>query len=47
MASTQTIGAIGEFQPENEAIMAYLEKFFLFFDVHNVAENKQVPGCSI
>ena len=43
MASTQTIGAVGDFQPENETISAYLERVSLFFDVNNVAEDKQVP----
>ena len=43
MASTQTIGVVGEFQPENETITAYLERFDLIFDVNSVAEEKQVP----
>ena len=43
MASTQTIGAVGDFQPENETILAYLERVSLFFDVNNMAEDKQVP----
>ena len=43
MASIQTIGAVGDFQPENETVLAYLERVSLFFDVNNVAEDKQVP----
>ena len=43
MASTQTIGVVGEFQPENETITAYLERVDLFCDVNSVAEEKQVP----
>ena len=43
MASTQTIGVAGEFQPKNETITAYLERVDLFFDVNSVAEEKQVP----
>ena len=43
MASTQTIGTVGEFQPDNKTISAYLERVSLFFDANNVAVEKQVP----
>ena len=42
MASTQTIGTVGEFQPDNETISAYLERVSLFFNVNNVAADL---GC--
>ena len=42
MSSTHTIGTVGEFQPENETIAAYLERVALFFEVkfNNVADKK-------
>ena len=42
MASTHTIGTIGEFQPENETIAAYLERVALFFEVNSIADEKKV-----
>ena len=42
MASIQIIGTIGEFQPENETITAYLERVALFFEVNNITWEKQV-----
>ena len=37
------IGRIGEFNPENESISAYLERFTLFVTVNGIAENKRAP----
>ena len=42
MSSTNTIGTISEFQPENETIAAYLERVALFFEVNNIADEKKV-----
>ena len=33
---------IGEFQPENETIAAYLERVALFFEVNNITDEKKV-----
>ena len=41
--TSNTIGCITEFKPENEKIAAYLERVQLFFEVNGIDEDKQVP----
>ena len=40
---TPTVGRMQEFNPDNETVTAYLERFQLFADVNNIAEAKLVP----
>ena len=42
MATTLAISNVGEFQPDNETIAAYLERVSLFFEVNNIVAEKQV-----
>ena len=43
MAAPTTIGRIQEFNPDNETVTAYLERFQLFVDVNSVENSKLVP----
>ena len=44
MATTTTIGRMQEFNPDNETISAYLERFNLFVTVNGIEEGKQVSA---
>ena len=41
MAAATTIGRIDEFNSDNEAITAYLERFDLFVAVNDIKEDKR------
>ncbi len=43
MAETMSYGRINEFQPENESVVAYLERIELYFQANDIAAAKQVP----
>ena len=38
-----TVGRMQEFNPDNESIAAYLERFKLFVQVNAIDERKQAP----
>ena len=38
-----TIGRMDEFNPENESIAAYLERFKLFVSMNGIPEDKRAP----
>ena len=44
---TSTVGRMQDFNPDNETVTAYLERFQLFAVVNNVAEDKLVPTLSM
>jgi len=41
MATNPSSSHVGEFQPDNESISAYLERVSLFFEVNGIAEERQ------
>ena len=41
--TSNTIGCITKFKPENEKIVGYLERVQLFFKVSGINEDKHVP----
>ena len=43
MAANRTIGQMQEFNPENETVTAYLERFQLFVSANGIEEGKLVP----
>jgi len=43
MATATTIGHMSPFEPDNERIMAYLERVQLFIEVNGIAEEKHMP----
>lgn len=42
MMATSAIGALSEFNPEEQDFASYLEKVELFFEANNIAEEKKV-----
>lgn len=43
MAATGTIGQMTEFNPSNETVTAYLERFQLFVTANGISDDKKVP----
>ncbi len=43
MATPATIGRIAEFNPDNESISVYLERFILFVTVNAIPDDKRAP----
>ena len=41
--AAQTVGHVEEFNPDNETVTAYLERFQLFVYANTIAEDKLVP----
>ena len=42
MSTNRSVSNVGEFQPDNESISAYLERVSLFFEVNGIEAGKQV-----